>query len=448
MKKTVIFVLISAFFLSILSPLSASAAYNNEISDIQSDIVYVISLDNDEVIFDKNYDKRAAPASLTKIMTALVALENCPDLTKPYTVSENALAAIAGTNSSTAGLVSGEEMSMENLLYCLMVCSANDAANVIAESISGSIPKFVDLMNQKAKALGCLNTHFNNAHGLDEDNHYTTAQDIAIITKEALKNPIFEKICSETQYVIPKTNKSDERTINTTNLMTNSYYNSYYLSYVSGIKTGTTDNAGKCIVTKASQNGYSYLAIVMGGKTVYDSGYEYNGAFIDCKKVLKWTYANIKYKVVAQEDQTLHVNKVEYCWKTDYIRLVPTKETYALVPSSLDTSSVYFELNENLYSTLKAPIKKGDVIGTATVYYADNAVATVDVTVEENVRYSFILHMSSLIKSAWSNWFGKLVIILLVLLIITFFIIKHLIKKKIIDVSKIEYDRKLKKHLK
>ena len=184
MKKTVIFVLISAFFLSILSPLSASAAYNNEISDIQSDIVYVISLDNDEVIFDKNYDKRAAPASLTKIMTALVALENCPDLTKPYTVSENALAAIAGTNSSTAGLKAGEQMSMENLLYCLMVCSANDAANVIAESVSGNISKFVELMNQKAKALGCLNTHFNNAHGLDDDNHYTTAQDIAIITKE------------------------------------------------------------------------------------------------------------------------------------------------------------------------------------------------------------------------------------------------------------------------
>ncbi|MBQ6625274.1 MAG: hypothetical protein IIX39_05595, partial [Clostridia bacterium] len=128
--------------------------------------------------------------------------------------------------------------------------------------------------------------------------------------------------------------------------------------------------------------------------------------------------------------------------------LVPTKETYALVPSSLDTSSVYFELNENLYSTLKAPIKKGDVIGTATVYYAGNAVATVDVTVEENVRYSFILHMASLIKSAWSNWFGKLVIILLVLLVLTYLVIRKLIKKKIIDVSKIEYDRKLKKHLK
>ena len=131
MKKTVIFLLISIFFLSIFSPLTAFASYNSEITNIKSEIVYVTSLDSDDVIFDRNYDKKAAPASLTKIMTALIAIENCDDLTKKYIVNQSALDTIAGTNSSTANLVAGEQLSMEQLLYCLMVPSAKDRKSVV-----------------------------------------------------------------------------------------------------------------------------------------------------------------------------------------------------------------------------------------------------------------------------------------------------------------------------
>lgn len=448
MKKTVIFLLISIFFLSIFSPLTAFASYNSEITNIKSEIVYVTSLDSDDVIFDRNYDKKAAPASLTKIMTALIAIENCDDLTKKYIVNQSALDTIAGTNSSTANLVAGEQLSMEQLLYCLMVPSANDAACVIAQSVCGSIKSFVDLMNKRAKELGCMGTHYSNPHGLDEDEHYSTAKDIATITKQALKYPIFEKICTTSVYTLAPTNLSEERTYTSTNFMTNPYYDDYYLSYVSGIKTGTTDNAGRCIVTRASQNGYSYLAVVMGGQNYDDSGNEINGAFSDCKRVLQWIYSNIKYKVVADTNQTVSVSEIKYCSKTDHINLVPLDEVYALVPSSLDVSSVYFELSENLYKPLKAPIKKGDVVGTATVYYAGEPVSTVNLTVEENVRYSFLVHVISLFKAAWSNLFGKIVIILLVLILLLIVAVRKLIKRRVIDISQMKYERNLKKHLK
>ena len=449
MKKSVTFLLTTAILLSIFSPLSVFASYNDSV-EIDSDVAYVVCLDNDEVIFDKNYDKQHAPASLTKIMTALVAIEECDDLTKQITVSQNVINTIAGTDSSNAGLKAGEVLTMENLLYCLMVESANDAAIAIAENIASTEKKFVKLMNQKAKELGCKNTNFKNTHGLDEEGHYTTAEDLYLITKEALKHPIFEKIVNTTEYNLPKTNMSEARKVYSSNLMLNAAYDDYYLSYLQGIKTGTTDNAGRCIVTKSVNDGYSYLAIVMGGsfEDIDADGVEENGAFIDCKAILKWIYNNIQYKLIAEADQTICVSEVKYSWKTDFVRIVPAEESYALVPNSLDTSSVYIELDEEISGPLKAPFKKGEIIGTATVYYGGDAIATIDVSPAETARYSFILHMTTLIKAAWGSVLGKILIFLLILLIIATFILKRLIKMKIVDISEIKAQRRLRKHLK
>ncbi|MBQ7654008.1 MAG: D-alanyl-D-alanine carboxypeptidase, partial [Clostridia bacterium] len=393
MKKTVIFALLAAFFLSIFAPISAFASYNDEISNLQSDIIYIVSLDNGDVIFDKNFEKQAAPASLTKLMTALITLEKVSDLTAQYTVSQASLDLLAGTGSSNVALVAGERMSVQDLLYCLLIPSANDAACVLAENIGGSISAFVDMMNQKAQQLGLSGTHYVNPHGLDEEGHYTTAKDVAVLVKEALKYPLFEKITSTREYTVAATNMSEERNLTSTNLMMNpAYPDSYYLPYVSGIKTGTTDNAGRCIVTKASKDGYSYLAVVMGGKNTDANGNDINGAFYDCKRALTWTYSNIKYKVVADLNQTISVSELKYCWKTDHIRLVPAEEVYALVPYSLDASSLYYELSDNLKDPLKATIKIGEFVGTATAYYGKTAIAKIDLTVEKTVRHSIILH--------------------------------------------------------
>ena len=448
MKKVLIFSVVLSVSLSVFSPLTAFASYNDDIGDIESDIVYVVCMDNNEVMIDKNFDKVTAPASLTKIMTALVALENCKDLSKVVTVSQNAIDILSGTNSSVVGLIPGEQMSMENLLYCLMVDSANDAATVIAEAVGGTIDKFVEMMNKKADRLGLKNTHYKNPHGLDEEGHYTTAQDLYKLTTEALKNSVFKKICNTAEYDLPRTNMSEERYLSSTNLMLFPSYEAYYLPYISGVKTGTTDAAGRCIITKATNNGYSYLAIVMGGKTAEISGEEVNGAFVDCKKVLEWLYDNIQYKTVVQRDQTLSVSPVKYSWKHDFVRLVPVDEKYELAPKSLDTSSVYVELSSSISGELKAPLSKGEVIGTATVYYGGNPISTVDVTVAEDVHYSFILHIASLIGTAWKSVVGKILFILLFIIIIGLIVLRRLAKKRIIDVEKKKYDRKVKKHLK
>ena len=448
MKKTVIFTLLITFFLCIFAPIRSFASYNDEISSIRSDIVYVVSLDNGDVIFDKNFEKQSAPASFTKLMTALLTLESVSDLTKQFTVSQSALELIAGTGSSNVSLADGERMSVQDLLYCLLIPNANDAACVLAENVGGSVSAFVDMMNKKAQQLGMTGTHYANPHGLDAENQYTTAKDVATLVKELLKYPLFEKISSVREYTVGATNMSDKRDLITSNLMTNQFYDSYYLSYVSGINCGSTEKAGRCVVTRASKDGYTYLAVIMGGKSVDANGNDINGAFADCKKVLNWTYSNIKYKVVAELDSTISVSELKYCWKADHIRLVPAEEVYALVPYSLDSSSLYYELSENLKSPLKATIKKGEIVGTATAYYGGNPVATIDLTVEKTVRHSIILHILSIIETAWKNLFGKVVIIALVLTVIALLMMKKLVKNGVIDVSEIRYKRRLKKHLK
>ncbi|MBE6783903.1 MAG: D-alanyl-D-alanine carboxypeptidase [Ruminococcaceae bacterium] len=431
MKKVVIFLLTSIIFLSILTPTTCFAEYNDSI-ELRADIACMICLDNDEAVFNKNYNKRTAPASLTKIMTALVALEECEDLNVKIVVSQSAIDSLAGTDSSTAGLVPGEEVTMYDLLNCLMVKSANEAAIVIAEYVGGTVENFVKMMNTKAKELGCADTHYVNVHGLDEEGHYTTAHDLYLICKEAMKNPVFEKIVGQTSYTMPKTNKNEERILPATNLMINSNYRDCYLSYVTGIKTGTTDDAGRCIITKASKNGYNYIAIVMGAdpKDAKPGEIAENIAFIECKNMVEWTFSNIKYKVVAHEKDIITVVDVEYSWATDTLELVPSADVSALVPANLDSSSVYIKPNTDTPESVKAPIKQGDKIGTATVYYAGKEIATVDLVASKNVNRSIILAAGGLLAAAWENTIGKIVFITIFVFVAGYVALSIYIRKK------------------
>lgn len=431
MKKVVIFLLTSIIFLSILTPMTCFAEYNDSI-ELRADIACMICLDNDEAVFNKNYNKRTAPASLTKIMTALIALDECKDLNVKVVVSQSAIDSLAGTDSSTAGLVPGEEVTMYDLLNCLMVKSANEAAIVIAEYVGGSVENFVKMMNAKAKKLGCADTHYVNVHGLDEEDHYTTAHDLYLICKEAMKNPTFEKIVGQTSYTMPKTNKNEERILPATNLMMNSNYRDCYLSYVTGIKTGTTDDAGRCIITKASKNGYNYIAIIMGADTKDAKPGEYaeNIAFIECKNMIEWTFSNIKYKVVAHEKDIITVVDVKYSWSTDTLELVPATDVSALVPANLDSSSVYIKPNTDTPEEVKAPVKQGDKIGTATVYYAGKEIATVDLVASKNVNRSIILAAGGLLTAAWENTIGKIIFITIFVLVAGYVGLSVYIRKK------------------
>ena len=217
----------------------------------------LINLDDDSypVVAQKNIDERLYPASLTKIVTAMVTLENVKDVSVKTKMSQAAYDASVGTGAQVAGITVGEELSVDTLLYLTMVHSACDACEVLAEFVGGTKENFVKMMNDWVKKVGCNDTNFTNPSGLHDDNHYTTARDMSKITLAALKNANFVKYSTTTEY------EYKGYTLPHTNLMLHPGYVTYYYEYAQGIKTGSTEQAEYNVIVKASKDGYNYLAI-------------------------------------------------------------------------------------------------------------------------------------------------------------------------------------------
>ncbi|NLO45247.1 MAG: D-alanyl-D-alanine carboxypeptidase [Clostridiales bacterium] len=426
MKRLLSVFVCAAIFLAALSPAKAGAAYNSLLESLEpySEIVYLQSLEDGTVIFEKNADVKTASASLTKLVTALVTLNNCDDINTVVTVPDTAINVFAGTNSSTAGLKPGERLSVLDLLYCMLVPSANEAAEILAEYIgNGSTKKFVGKMNELVKSIGCTATHFTNPHGLDEDNHYTTARDMAKIASYTLTCPqsdLMEKITSTVKYTLPATNLSKERVLRTTNYLMNPGFADYYCKYVTGMKTGSTQNAGKCVIAKASCDGYSYLAVVLRG-TFYDvdrDGYKENGAFMDAKKILEWTFANIKYETVLPSAQVVAEMPVKLSTKADYVAMVPDTELSTFVPSGVGESSVLVEVDPSTVGkSVDAPVKKGQKLGEAVVYYAGEEIARTDLVAAQDVGRNIFLYFLHIVKRLFSTIVFRIVFSVAVIII-------------------------------
>ena len=218
-----------------------------------------------EIIFEKDPDTIRYPASMTKILTVLLGIMYVDDLYQTVVVSDTAVA--VPEDSSTMYLKAGEEIRFIDVLYGTMLLSANDGANVIAETVSGDIPRFVSLMNDTARAFGCYSTHFVNAHGYHDDDHYSTARDIAVISREAMKNDTFREIAGTVTYQIPRSNMQRARTITTKSeyMLTGSEDkpNKYYYEYATGLKTGSHSHSGYCFAGSASKNGVDLISVVM-----------------------------------------------------------------------------------------------------------------------------------------------------------------------------------------
>lgn len=219
------------------------------------------------LVYGYHIDDKIYPSSMVKLMTAIVALEN-GNLEDTVTVTRSALDSVA-VGSVSAGLLRGEELTLENLLQLMMVGSANDAAAVIAEHIAGGQSAFVTMMNEKAKELGCTGTHFTNVHGLHEEENYTTARDILKILEYGLGMEVFKSMFETVSCTVPATNKSDDRTVTTTNNMMRPDRSKYYDKRVTGGKTGSTDAAGRCLAVTAKVGDMDVIALVMGAKATY-----------------------------------------------------------------------------------------------------------------------------------------------------------------------------------
>ncbi len=427
MKKFIFLLFSVLVLLSCLSPAVSASFYEPAEGEVEADIYYLFSADDGTVICEKNIDKKAAPASITKVVTAIVTLENCADLDTIVTVPSYTIRLLDGTNSSTAGILVGEQISVRELLYCLLVYSANDAANVLADYIGGgSIDTFVAMMNDFVLNLGCESTHFSNAHGLDADDHYTTARDLGVIYKYCLGNSVFVEIAGTARYEMPPTNMYTEtRYLNSTNKMFSSGIADYYCEYVKTGKTGTTDNAGHCVISSASGDGYNYICVVLNA-AFYDvdgDGVDENMAFVSSKNLYNWTFKHMKLCEVANPSMYVAEKKVSLSSKYDYVSLVPAKNVSALIPvngSGDDkTDSVLIEPTpDTVESAADAPIKKGDVLGKATVKYADNVIVEIDLVAAFDVERSTLKYVAYVVKNAMSTLVFRLAALFVIVIIL------------------------------
>ncbi len=276
MKKFKIlpFILIIVLALGIF-PVSAGALDDPSVS---ASAAVLMNADTGDILYEKNGTATVQPASTTKMMTALLVVEAIEagdiSLTDEVTAYQDCQYNLEEDSSNANPTIEpGEIMTVEDLLYCAMLQSANEACNILAEYVSGSVSSFVELMNQRAEELGCTGTHFSNANGLEASDHYTTAEDFALIAKEAVTHAMFLTVCGAASYTVSATNMAEARSLTNTNQLLVSS-SDYYYEYAYGIKTGYFANAGYCLVSAANYNDMNVICVVMGSTTS-------NGQFAD-----------------------------------------------------------------------------------------------------------------------------------------------------------------------
>lgn len=395
MKKISIYLLTLMMLVSAFSSaMTFHADFNSEdvTKELRSYAYYMISLDNGEVIFSKNYDKQIAPAAFAKLVAAVVAIEEWGDLKESVTVTEESLSLVKYDFAvRTAGIKTGETFTKRQLVDCLIVYGANDVESVIAQSICGTKEAFVEKMNTLVGKIGCTNTKITDMLGFDADDQYTTAEDVTKIIQYALNYPVFSKAFNLKQCTLPKTEQSDEKVFNASNRMTTSSIADYYHSSVTGGKQTTTKAAGECIAVTSSMDGYSYLTVVMKGSLtdIDNDGVDENTCMTDAKAMLRWVYGNIRFRVVASPGQIVYSIPVSCGKNTDSLQLTPESEVSVLVPSKVTSHSVLIEpVADTVPSKLIAPVSKGKVICKANIIYANKVLATVNLVANQDVGLS------------------------------------------------------------
>ena len=447
-KKVV--ALFSAFliFCTALVPAKAQAAVFHINFSTYSEAIELVNLDTGTTVYEKNPNERREPASVTKIMTYIIAAEHIKDLKGTrITVSKKILDELSGTGSSMAGIQVGDVATAYQLMNCMMVPSGNDAALTLADYVGGGdVNKFVAMMNAKAKALGCTNTHFTNPHGLHDANHYTTAADLVKITRYAMTLPYFMDICSQLGYdykPVGGPNAGKTTSLDTTNRMMMTSDDQYYYRYTKGIKTGHTDESGYCLVSTASADGYSYLCIALGSPSIDKNGNEIktHGEMLDSKELYHWALTSLELKKIVAPADTLGEINLNYAWKKDKLRLQAEKSYSAILPKDVSASSVI--ITKNVPQSIDAPVKKGQVIGTATLSYANEKLATINLVAAESVERSELLHTTDVAKSiVTSTWF--LVIAGIVILVVIVYIVLAIIyNRKRKNLRKVKHYRKM-----
>lgn len=361
------------------SPLLGSMPFTENAKSI---ILY--ECNSDTLMYAWNADEQLYPASFVKIMTALIAVEK-GDLSAQVTVRQDVLNTLPN-DAVSAELVSGERISLEDLLYCMMVQSANDAAAVIADHISGSQEAFVAEMNAYAQQLGCTGTKFMNVHGLHHEEQVTTARDTARILAVAMQNEDFAKIFNTAFYTVPATNKSASRRLETVNhLINNQEYATYYDERVTGGRTGVTDDGYRCIASASQADDLQMISVIMGTQSVFaEDGYTPRivGGFLETSELLDMGYAGYKEAQILYKGQIIKQQAVTN--GTSDVMLGCQIDVSTVLPYSATENDLVYRYND-VPGAFQAPITKGEILSQIEIWYGSICLGHADLIAMNNV---------------------------------------------------------------
>lgn len=403
--------------LSVFAPLNASAAYEITSFDITAKAAMLVSLDTNEILYQNNIDEKVYPASITKIMTAILMLESGKyNPQNKIAMTEEVLKMVLGTGSSVSNMTAGEEFTEKDLLYTVLMSSFGDCTYLAAIHFAGSVEAFVEQMNSKAKELGLNGTHYANPVGLHDENNYTTVRDIHTLAVYALKNPDFKEVCDATRYTFA-TSKTKKRTLSTTNFLHDNTTN-YYYQYAHGVKTGYTDEAGRCLVSTATHGGYNYMCILMGCPANAGKRYE----FIESKELYRWAFNEFSFKEIANSSEPVCEMPVELSLDTDFVPLYFKQPFVSVLPNDANDSTIVVKPRLNSQST-EAPVEKGQVLGKAEIIYAEQVIGTVDLVAGNDVKSSNILVVAKYVKSIFTSVYMKVLIGVAVIAVLIFIIV-------------------------
>ena len=388
--------------------------------------VYLYNLTQDRVMAEKNADKVIYPASTVKLMTGLVAAEQLSDrLDEQIEVTEEMLKGITGNNLKIAV---GEIVTVRDMFYGLLCGGNNDCAAILAHVAAGSIPQFVELMNQKAKELGTKTTNYTNVSGMHSDNMVTTAYDTYLVAEAAYKVELIMEAVTTNKYEMPATNKSKMRSIYNKNYLISRYIDTtYYNSLAQGMNAGFTNQGGYCLVTSAEYNGQSYICVVMGAEEQNKRirSYEIASDLID------WAFEAYSEVKVLGENSYLGEVAVTLSQDTDHVTIKPAGSLTAFLPSDIDVSEDIELLPKLNAPSLEAPVLEGQVVGFISVKYGDEVLGTVDLITTDKVERSEFLYTLQQLKSFTSQrWFIASATVLVILTTAYVFIIASIRDKR------------------
>ena len=345
---------------------------------VASPSIILIDQKTGQILYEKNADQKLYPASITKVMTALLTLERCK-LDDKVIASKKAVFSIE-PGSSTASFQPDEVLTVDQLLHALLLNSANEAANILAEHIGGSFEGFADIMNARAKELGATNTHFVTPNGLHKDNHYTSAHDMALIARQAMTIPKFREIVSTVKYNMPPTNKypkAGKFFINSNKLINSSNENFY--KYATGIKTGYTVKAGHTLVASSSKDGIDLIAVSMNSKV--NSGKLQN--YSDSINLFDYVFKNYKMTEVVKQGSLVKQFSINNAKKETQLQV--GAQTGVSILTSVDSED-YYTVNEVINKDIKAPISKNTVVGYFEYLIDGKVVAKTNVIALNNIE--------------------------------------------------------------